>query len=120
MKSSVFLAGRIRCFRTHLAIVHHSVLDQHHHYRLLFWLGDRIIVLITRSNSQLGPIGTKRQRRDGRRVLGVELHSFLGVMVPNGNETVRTTGSKRIVSIPPPCQLARRFGSGDNSHGVVG
>lgn len=57
-------------------------------------------MLITRSDSQLGPIGTKRQRRDGRRVLGVELHSFLGVMVPNGNETVRTTGRKRIVSIP--------------------
>lgn len=65
-------------------------------------------MLITRSDSQLGPIGTKRQRRDRRRVLGVELHSFLGVMVPNGNETVRTTGSKRIVSIPP-CQLAWRW-----------
>lgn len=117
MKSSVFLAGRIRCFRTHLAIVHHSVLDQHHHYRLLFWLGDRIIVLITRSNSQLGPIGTKRQRRDGRRVLGVELHSFLGVMVPNGNETVRTTGSKRIVSIPPLVSWQGVLGAGTTHMG---
>lgn len=92
---------------THLAIVHHSILDQHHHRRLLFRLGDRIIVLITCPDSQLGPIGTKRQRRDGRRVLGEELHSFLGIVVPNGNETVRTTGSKSIVSIfsPPPCQF---------------
>lgn len=92
---------------THLAIVHHSILDQHHHRRLLFRLGDRIIVLITCPDSQLGPIGTKRQRRDGRRVLGEELHSFLGIVVPNGNETVRTTGSKSIVSIfsRPPCQF---------------
>lgn len=84
---------------THLAIVHHSILDQHHHRRLLFRLGDRIVVLITCPDSQLGPIGTKRQRRDGRRVLGEKLHSFLGIVVPNGNETVRTTGCKRIVSI---------------------
>lgn len=84
---------------THLAIVHHSILDQHHHRRLFFRLGDRIVVLITCPDSQLGPIGTKRQRRDGRRVLGEKLHSFLGIVVPNGNETVRTAGCKRIVSI---------------------
>lgn len=118
-KKKVSSGSDSRHATTHLAIVHHSILDQHHHRRLLFRLGDRIVVLITCPDSQLGPIGTKRQRRDGRGVLGEKLHSFLGIVVPNGNETVRTAGSKRIVSIFffPPCQfglIMRREGPGES------
>lgn len=86
-----------RITKTHPTIVHNSIFHQHQHPPRLLST-ESVIMLITAPYGQFGPIGREGQGRDCRRVLGVELHALLSVVVPDREETVRAARSEGVVA----------------------